>query len=169
MTTRERVLAHVRAHPGVHVNALGRQLDLASGQVQYHLRRLRERDAVVADERYGRTHYFPPGYSASERRTLALARRETARDLLFLLLEREEPTAGDLTERLDIARSTLSYHADRLAAADLVEKRRGEDGRVRFSLTDPEETLRLLETIQPSLPDRLLDRFTRLVDDLLVG
>lgn len=169
MTTRERVLSHVRNHPGVHVNALERQLDLASGQVQYHLRRLRERDAVVADERYGRTHYFPPGYSARERRTLALARRETARDLLFLLLEREEEAAGDLSEQLDIARSTLSYHADRLVEADLVEQRRGDDGRIRLSLTAPEETLRLLETIQPSLPDRLLDRFTRLVDDLLAG
>lgn len=169
MTTRERVLAHVRAHPGVHVNALERQLDLAAGQVQYHLRRLRERDAVVADERYGRTHYFPPGYSPRERRTLALARRETARELMLLLLEQEEATAGELTEQLEIARSTLSYHADRLVESALVEKRRGEDGRVRFSLTDPEETLRLLETIRPSLPDRLLDRFTRLVDDLLAG
>lgn len=169
MTTRERVLAHVQAHPGVHVNALERQLDLAAGQVQYHLRRLRERDAVVADERYGRTHYFPPGYSPRERRTLALARRETARELMLLLLEQEEATAGELTEQLEIARSTLSYHADRLVESALVEKRRGKDGRVRFSLTDPEETLRLLETIRPSLPDRLLDRFTRLVDDLLAG
>lgn len=167
MTTRERVLAHVRAHPGVHVNALERQLDLAAGQVQYHLRRLRERDVVVADERYGRTHYFTPGYTDRERRTLALARRETVRDLVVLLLEREEATAGELTDRLGIARSTLSYHADRLIEADLVAKRRGDHGRVRFSLTDPEETLRLLETIRPSLPDRLLDRFTRLVDDLL--
>lgn len=169
MTTRERLLAHVHEHPGVHVNALERQLDLAAGQVQYHLRRLRERDAVVADERYGRTHYFPPGYTNRERTTLALARRETARDLMFLLLEREEATAGELTAGLGIARSTLSYHADRLVETGLVAKRRGDDGRVRFSLTDPEETLRLLETIRPSLPDRLLDRFTRLVDDLLTG
>ena len=169
MTTRERVLTHVERHPGVHVNALERQLDLAAGQVQYHLRRLRERDAVVADERYGRTHYFAPGYSDRERRTLALARRETARELMLLLLEREEATAGELTDGLGVARSTLSYHTDRLVTAELVEKRRDDGGRVRFSLTDPEETLRLLETIQPSLPDRLLDRFTRLVDDLLAG
>lgn len=167
MTTRERLLTHVREHPGVHVSALGRQLDLAPGQVQYHLKRLRKRDAVVADERYGRTHYFPPGYDDRERRTLALARRETARGILFVLLEREQAAAGTLTEELGIARSTLSYHTDRLVEADLVEQSKDERGRIHFSLVEREETLRLLGTIRPSLPERLVDRFTRLVDELL--
>ncbi|AEN06319.1 MarR family transcriptional regulator [Halolamina sp.] len=169
MTTRERLLAHVETHPGVHVNALGRELDLATGQVQYHLKRLRDGGAVVADQQYGRTHYFPPGYTDRERRTLALARRETVRELLLLLIECEESTAGDLTDELGIARSTLSYHADRLVEAELLEQRRGDHGRVRYALVEPTETLRLLEAIRPSLPDRLLDRFTRLVDDLLAG
>jgi predicted ArsR family transcriptional regulator len=169
MTTRERLRAHVEAHPGVHVNALGRELDLATGQVQYHLRRLCERGAVVADEQYGRTHCFPPGYTEQERRTLALARRETARELLLVLLERETATAGELADRLGIAPSTVSYHTDRLVEAGVLERRRGERGRVRFSLADPETTLHLLASIRPSLPDRLLDRFTRLVDDLLSG
>lgn len=169
MTTRERLLAHVEAHPGVHVNALGRDLDLATGQVQYHLKRLRRNGSVVADELYGRTHYFLPGYSDRERQTLAIARRETARELLVLLIDWEEASAGDLTAELGIARSTLSYHATRLVEAELVAQRRGEQGRIRYELTDPTETLRLLELIRPSLPDRLLDRFTRLVDDLLTG
>lgn len=169
MTTRERLLAHVREHPGVHVSALGRQLDLAPGQVQYHLKRLRKRDAVVADERYGRTHYFPPGYDDRERRTLALAHRETARAILFTLLERKEAAAGALTTELDIARSTLSYHTDRLVEADLVEQTKDDRGRVHFSLAEREETLRLLQSIRPSFPERLVDRFTRLVDDLLEG
>jgi len=169
VTTRERLLAHVREHPGVHVSALGRQLDLAPGQVQYHLRRLRRRDAVVADERYGRTHYFPPGYDDRERRTLALARRETARGIVFALLEREDASAGTLTEELGIARSTLSYHTDRLLEADLIEQSMDDRGRVRFSLVEPEETLRLLQRIRPSFSERLVDRFTRLVDDLLEG
>ena len=169
MTTRERLLSHVREHPGVHVSALGRQLELAPGQVQYHLKRLRDSDAVVADECYGRTHYFPPGYNDRERRTLALARRETARDLMFALLEGGEVPAGELATDLDIARSTLSYHADRLVAADLVEESRDDRGRVRYSLAERAETLRLLRSIRPSLPERLVDRFTRLVDDLLEG
>lgn len=165
--TRERLRRHVEAHPGVHFNALVRRLDLAPGQVQYHLKRLADRGDVVGNALYGRTHYFAPVYDERERRTLALARRETARDVLFYLLEHGETPAATLADGLGLARSTLSYHLDRLGDADLVDERRDDRGRVHVSAARPDETLRLLETIRPSLPGRLADRFARLVDDLL--
>lgn len=167
--TRDRLRRHVEAHPGVHFNALTRRLDLAPGQVQYHLRRLATEGRVVADDLYGRTHYFSPEYDPVERRTLALARRETARDVLFHLFERDEAPAPAVANDLDIARSTLSYHLDRLIDADLVIERRDDRGTVYVSLARPDETLQLLRAIRPSLPARLVDRFTRLVDDLLEG
>lgn len=165
--TRERLRRHVEAHPGVHFNALVRRLDLAPGQVQYHLRRLVDRGDVVGDDLYGQTHYFAPTYDERERRTLALARRETARDVLFYLLERGETPAATVADDLGLARSTLSYHVDRLGDADLVSERRDARGRVHVAAARPEETLRLLEAIDPSIPARLVDRFARLVDDLL--
>lgn len=167
--TRDHLQRYVEAHPGVHFNALVRRLDLAPGQVQYHLHRLTDEGRVVGDELYGQTHYFAPTYDEQERRTLALARRETARDVLFYLLEREEVPAVTMADDLGLARSTLSYHLDRLADADLVVERRDDRGRVHVSLSRPDETLRLLEAIRPSFPTRLVDRFTRLVDDLLEG
>ncbi|MBP1985649.1 winged helix-turn-helix transcriptional regulator [Halolamina salifodinae] len=167
--TRERLLDHVRDHPGRHASALGREFDLATGQRQYHLRRLRRDGAVVADERHGRTHYFTPGYDDRERERLALARRETSRAALAALLAAGETPAATLAERLDVARSTLSYHVDRLRDAGLIAERRDERGRVHLSLADPGATRSLLATVEPSTPDRLVDRFTRLVDELLDG
>jgi hypothetical protein len=38
---------------------------------------------------------------------------------------------------------------------------------VVLSLADPERTARLLRRAEPSTPERLVDRFTRLVDSLL--
>lgn len=166
--TRERLLDHVQEHPGRHASALGRELDLATGQLQYHLRRLRNAGAVVADERHGRTHYFPPGYDEGERERLALARRETSRAVLAALLAGETPAAA-LATRLDVARSTLSYHVDRLDEAGLVDERRGERGRVYLALADREATRSLLATVDPATHDRLVDRFTRLVDELIDG
>jgi hypothetical protein len=48
-----------------------------------------------------------------------------------------------------------------------VRKRRDESNRVSLVLTRPEETVRLLSDIRPSLPERVVDRFERLVDSLL--
>lgn len=167
--TRDRLRRHVEAHPGLHFNALVRRLDLATGQVQYHLRRLTAEERVVGDELYGRTHYFPPGFDRFERRTLALARRETARDVLFYLLEAGETPAATAADDLGLARSTLSYQLDRLYDAGLVVNRRDDNGAVHVSLPNPDRTVRLLRPIRPSFSGRLLDRFTRLVDDLLEG
>ena len=167
--TRSRVERAVTDHPGVHFNDLTRRLDIAPGQTQYHLRRLREAGRLVDEPLYGRTHYYPPEYDRWARGALALARRETARDVLLYLVEHGASPPARVAEGVGIARSTLEYHVDRLAEQDLVAKRRPEGNRVLLTLTRPERTLELLDAIRPSLPDRFLDRFTRLVDSLLAG
>lgn len=163
--TRSRIAETVRTNPGLHFSEIVDHLDLAPGQVQYHVRRLADSGDVVADSLGGRTHYFPPSYAAWERRALALLRRETAGDVVALLLEAERARPETVAEELGIARSTLEWQLDRLVAADLVAKRR--DGRrVFLEPKRPDETLRLLREADPDLGQRLVDRFIRLADRL---
>lgn len=164
--TRERIRAHVTGNPGVHFNAIVRNLDIASGQAQYHLRRLRATDALRSEPRYGRTHYFPADYDPWERHAVAVLRRETARDVAAIVVEREAVSPTTVADELGIARSTLEYHLDHLVDAGLVRKQRDDSGRVSLTTQRPAETLRLLDVVSPSLPDRLVDRFERLVDSL---
>lgn len=164
---RTRIRNHVAAHPGIHFNELTRQLDLAPGQVQYHLKRLLSAQKLVEHQLYGRTHYFAPAYDEWEQGALALLRRETARDIVVCLLDRERATPGDVVDELDIARSTLEWHLDHLTAQGVVKKERDSHNRVTLTLERPVETAELLQVISPALPDRLVDRFTRLFDRLL--
>ena len=164
--TRERVADCVLAHPRVHVNGLARPLDLAPGHTQDNTRPLARAGRRRREEVSGRTHYFDPDIDPTERRRLALFRRETARDAVVELLD-GPARPDDVTEAIGVARSTLEHHLDGLVDAGVVEKRRDSRGRVTLALTDPEATARSLRRIEPSLPDRLLDRFTRLVDALL--
>ncbi|WP_251343460.1 winged helix-turn-helix transcriptional regulator [Haloplanus halophilus] len=166
---RRRVRDHVRRNPGVHFNQLVRNLDIATGQAQYHLRRLGRSGDVVAERIRGRTHYFDTEYDAWERRVLSLYRRETARELITHLVEDGRLPASTLADRLDLARSTVSWHVDTLEDAGVVERSYGDRGRVEVSLTRPSETVALLQAVTPSLSDRLVDRFMRLVDAGLHG
>jgi len=165
--TRTRIRACVERHPGLHFSAIVRRMDLAPGQVQYHLRRLLERGDEVREALYGRTHYYPPDVDPWERGALALARRETARDVLIDLLEHGPSRPADVTDRLGIARSTLEWHLDHLVEREVVRKRRGSDGRVTLALERPGTTVALLAAADPSLPERMVDRFERLLDRLL--
>ena len=167
--TRDEIHAHVQANAGVHFNELVRESAFAPGQIQYHIRRLLEDDRLVREEWYGRTHYYPPEYDAWERRALALFRRETAREIVTHLIEHEPAAPADVADDLGIARSTLEYHLDRLVEHEIVDKRYDEHNRVVLALANPDATGRLLTTVTPTVPDRLVDRFTRLVDELLAG
>lgn len=166
-TQRDHIRQYVARHPGVHFNQLARDLDLATGQLQYHVKKLRRTDAIVAESLYGRTHYYTPEYGEWERGAVAVLRRETARDVLLALIESGPTPPGPVAADLDIARSTLEWHLNHLVEQDLVEKQRDERGRVTLVLARPAETANLLRLIEPSVPERLVDRFTRLVDNLV--
>ncbi|TKR24820.1 winged helix-turn-helix transcriptional regulator [Natronomonas salsuginis] len=164
--TRSQVRTHVESNPGVHFNAVSRDLDIATGQTQYHLRRLLKGGSLRSLEVCGRTHYFPNGYSRTEQAAIALLRRETTRELVMLLLDRETDQPAELADAADIARSTVEWHLSNLIEYDLAEK--VYDGRtVSVRLTRPDLLRETLVEIDPSLPDRLVDRFSRLVDSLL--
>lgn len=155
---------HVRDNPGVHFNAIGRSLDIATGQAQYHLRILRREGHVKRESVCGRTHYFPPTYSRCERESIALLRRETTREIVVILMKQEAVHPADIAEDRDLARSTVEWHLSNLQEYDLLEKL--EDGS-KVRLRDPQVTYRLLREIEPGFTDRLVDRFTRLADSLL--
>lgn len=164
---RTRISQAISTVPGIHFNAIVRRLDLAPGQVQYHVGRLLRDDVVVGEHRYGRTHYYPPGYTDFQRGAIALFHRETARDILLYLLDHGPSDPASVATSLDIARSTLEWQLDRLVERDLVDKRQDENDRVTLVLSRPTDTVRLLTDVEPVLSDRLVDRFTRLVDRLL--
>jgi len=161
--TRARIRRRIEREPGIHFRALTRGLELATGQVQYHLARLED---VRVERVNGRTHYYPPGYDAWERTALALLRRETARDVVAVLYDAGEARPDAVADSVGIARSTLEHHLDGLVASDIVAKHR-EGNRLTLSLVRPAETVELLGTVEPSLAERLTDRFERLVDGLL--
>ncbi|MFP4590576.1 MAG: winged helix-turn-helix transcriptional regulator [Halobacteriales archaeon] len=167
--TRRDIARYVNRHPGVHFSGLVDALELAPGQVQYHLRRLGRDGRVVAEPRYGRTHYFDPEVEPWERRAIAVLRRETAADVVALVLAEGPTRPTDVAEEIGIARSTLEWHLDRLVEEGLVEKRRPDGNRVVLSVPEPRTAARLLDTVDASIPGRLVDRFARLVDDLLEG
>lgn len=165
--TRNSIETHIRERPGVHFNELVRGTDLAPGQVQYHLRRLLGEETLVAEELYGQTHYYPTTFDEWERGALALVRRETSRDVIGYLLERGPSRPATVADDIGVARSTLEWHLDHLVEQDVVEKERDARNRVTLVLARPDATAELLADVSPSLPERFVDRFTRLLDGLL--
>lgn len=162
--TRDRIRRHVEATPGVHFSQVERDLELATGQVQYHLRRLVRGGSLVRTEVAGRTHYFPRQFDDPiDRRIIAFLRRETTRAIVLRLLADHPRSPSDLATELELARSTVYWHLETLEAHGIVH--RSDDGSA--VLVDPDRTEALVAEVSPSLPAAVLDRFIRTVDSLL--
>ncbi len=165
--TRSRVRDCIYHNPGIHFNEISRKLDIATGQTQYHLRKLCREQRIQKEDVYGKSHYYPPTFSGWERGAIALLRRETTREIVLFLLRQDPTPPAQVADRLDLARSTVEWHLSRLIEYDLVEKTISETDQLIVQLTADEDIYRLLREIEPRLLDRVVDRFSRLADDLL--
>ncbi len=165
--TRDEIRRRIERDAGVYFNELVRQSGWAPGQLQYHLQRLVESGDVIRSELYGRTHYYPEGYDAWQREVIALFRRETPREVMIHLLENQEETPQELVEELEVPRSTLEHHLGNLVDSGVVYKRRDGDSSVTVGLVDADRTAETLKSVESTVPEQLVDRFTQLVDGFL--
>lgn len=163
MTAAGKVRDHVYENPGIHFNAIVEQLDVTPPKLQRIASEEEESDDLVVESFYGKTHFYPPEFDEWERRGIALARRETSRDILLYLLRNGDSNPGTIADDLGIARSTVEWHVDRLIDAGLITKRR-EGRKTALSVSDPDRLKSILQTVEPGRADRWLDRTTRLFD-----
>ncbi|MDY7081370.1 MAG: helix-turn-helix domain-containing protein [Halobacteria archaeon] len=170
--TARKIESYIRDNPGVHFSGIVEGLGTAPGQTQYHVFDLLDVGDVVSLKLYGRAHYYLPEYDDSEweKGALALLRRETPRDVVVYLVNADADADGvkpaDVADSLGIARSTLEYHLDRLVEQDIVKKTR-EENRVRLELEKPEKTVEMLVEVEPPISETMVDRFMRLVDNVM--
>nr|WP_231751622.1 metalloregulator ArsR/SmtB family transcription factor [Halogeometricum sp. CBA1124] len=90
-------------------------------------------------------------------------RREYSRRILAHLLTDGPLSTTELSDRVDKAQSTVSWHLSKLAEANLVTKER--DGRsVVYEINDPDRIKYLYTVHQRSFTDKVVDRMLGLWD-----
>ncbi len=137
------------------------------GALEYHLGQLQDAGLVtVLQEEHKR--FFPAEMDRRDKRVLAMLRQRLARHALLVLLDEGETTKTRLTERLDVAPSTLQYHLQHLSEAGLVVAERSGREAV-FRIADPEAVVRLLVSYRSSLVDRLVDSFLEGIEAMRSG
>jgi DNA-binding transcriptional ArsR family regulator len=170
LETRRAVYQHLLEYPGLHLRELTREIDLSPTTVRYHLDTLVDADLVTRTDEDGYTRFYPrvesePGprevVGADEKELLNLLRQRVPLGIVLHLLNEGPTPQGELAESLDVARSTASYHLDKLQEAGAVTSER--DGRsVLYSLVDPVETGDLVHRFEP--PRDLADAFADLFE-----
>jgi len=159
LDTRRRLYAYLKGAPGAHFSQIQRDLALATGTLQYHLRYLETRGLVDArtDGKYTR-YYTSLDIDRRWKPALGLLRQPTPRQVVVDLLEHGPSALNAISERTGVAVSTLSFHLKKLMDAEVVV--RPERG--RYALSDPDAMLGLLAEYRAGFLDAAVDRVVRL-------
>lgn len=165
LATRRRIYERVEEFPGLHLSEIAREIDLDTNHVKYHLRVLEENDLVSSRRDEGYWRFYPCEgcvagkreiYEPREKAWLALMRRRVPLQIALVLADRGTAAASELSEAVDVAPSTLHYHATKMEEVDLLDSRK--EGRKRvYRLAHPERFRELAARHEP--PDELTRGF----------
>jgi len=161
---RVQILEFIKANPGSHLRGIKRELNLAMGVLQYHLRRL-EKDQSIISRRRGlyKRFYKRLDFEVEEQEILGVLFQETERDLLLYLLKTPDATQKELSEFAHISASSTSWHMKRLVQAGLVKSRRQGSFVYYVAKGDPVKILTLLKSYHPRVWERWAGRLADLL------
>jgi len=123
---RRRILDAIAVEPGVHFAELRRRTALPNGSLVHHLGALERGGLVAVRHAGGYACHFLADSGADPRRA-ASTKADGARQLLDAVRSHPGLSGLELAHLTGLQPSTVAYHAQRLADAGLVERRR--DGR----------------------------------------
>lgn len=121
LASRRRIAAFVRDHPGLHLRALADGLAMHPSTLVYHCRILARQGRLAVRQGAGRTAYYPAdGLDRRDRDLLHLVVPAAPRTICAHLLEHPGSTPGDLKRVLAASGSAVTFHLNRLRAANVV-------------------------------------------------
>ena len=146
---REAIAGYVETTPGAHFSKIRDDLGLATGETQYHLRRLVDTD-VLEDDRDGNyRRYFAAGaFSAFERTVLGFLRRDTDREIVLSTLAAPERTGRELAADLGVSGATISAARSEMAEAGVLNREAG------YQVQQPATVIALLLRYAGSFDER---------------
>ncbi len=143
---RKRIYEEIETSPGIHLRRLQRRLEIPLSTLEYHLHRLERRGNVRRHDKKNRKGLYPAGQGLTvwDRDLLFHLRQGHRGDLLCRVHARPGILFQELCETMELAPSTVSYHARDLVRDELLtEHRQG-----REKAYEPADADRFFELVQ---------------------
>lgn len=136
---RSAIAGYLSTTPGAHFSKVRDELQLGTGETQYHLEELID-SGTVDTEKDGdyRRYFLADQFSAFERRALGALRRDTQRQIMLELLKTPGCSGTTIADEVGISRPAVSNHIGQLEAKGIVDRTDS------YVLTEPETTAVLL-------------------------
>lgn len=121
---RKKIYAVVERQPGIHLRRLQRRMGIPLSTLEYHLHRLERDGAIRRHDKKNRRGLYPSGkgFSDWDRDLLFHLRQGHRGDLLCLVHANPGIRFQELCAEMELAPSTVSYHARDLVADQILSE-----------------------------------------------
>lgn len=162
-----RLLKIISLVPGIRYRDLLRMTKLTNGTLSSHLSSLEKNSTIkiLRFENSNITRYYPHSTSAEDIVAMGYLKMKTSRQILMFLFTKKKCTFGEIVSHVGKAPFTTSCNLKRLSKANIVVKRKTNEG-TDFLLDNPKLIEKLLQKTNNSLLDKAVDSYTSLIDDL---
>lgn len=159
LEARRKIVDFVRENPGLHMRELASRLDMAVSTLEYHGYQLVKHGHLVTRESAGFKAYYPgEGMDRRDKDILYLVRHEMPRRICSHVLLNPGTTPKDVREALGMSAPTLSFHLNKLRAANVLREEPAGRTKLLF-VNDPERVANVMVTYRKSFLDDAVDRF----------
>ena len=165
--TRKKLYDYIQEHPGSHLREIGRNLDLAIGDIQYQLNVL-EKTGHIISKRMGIYKRFYPSkiFGEMQKDIMGTLSQETPRKILLLLLQKPGASHGEIARFTKVSAPTVTWHMKRLIDEGLVEAHR-EGRNVKYYISGSAgDVEKVMKSYHPMFWERWADRFAEVWLDL---
>ncbi len=158
---RRSIYDHISKSPGLHERELARILNIPLSTLDYHLNYIKQRELVRArpDGRYTR-YYIAGNVGVREGKVISVLRQNVTRKIIMFLLLNQRSSHRDVSNHIDLARSTTSFHLNKLIDLEIINY--VQIGREKkYSVNEPDHISDLLISYKKTFLDKSVDRFIK--------
>jgi predicted transcriptional regulator len=146
---RKKIYALVITNPGLHARKIAEILTISGQLADYHLTYLERHKVLTTTKDAGYRRYYVEGkLGLQDRMRISTIRREMPLRIILFLLDNPSARHKDILEQLNIVKSTLSFHLDRLIKSGIICATE-LNGEKRYYIANEDELLALLMQYKP--------------------
>lgn len=155
---RKRLIDIIKNKPGIHFREIFREIDIAMGELEYHLHVLEKMEIISKTKTSYYTRYFPSYELGTEdKKIMGLLRQKILREILLFIISNEKPSHKDIAKEFGLLKSTASFHLNKLLINGIIEKEK--NGRkVLYNVKKPQRILRLILLYRKGFGDEIVKR-----------
>ena len=155
----------IEKNPGIQFREIMRSSGLKNGVLSHYLGKL-EKSGIIKVERGPRqTRFFPPRITEDESKVIKALRKQTPRDLLLALVNRDGLEFSELVKEVGKSPSTVSLYLSQIVEDGLVEIRL-ENLKKRYYIKVREIVDKFIEDYRPSLLEKSTSEFEDIFNSL---